>query len=147
MLEQFKPLKSYLIRLFRKDGEPSPPPRTGQQEWMNFHQNWMKSSCLNPSPGVRARRKADKLVKRLAPELKIRDGCLLDISGVEYHERRVINRVWPPINECCHYTFNYGREYNIPETEKALTIYLWRKLYPIRYAKRDLQIMRGKWQI
>src|SRR5208283_689000 len=137
MLEQFKTLKSYLIRLFRKDGELSRPPRTGQQEWMNFHQNWMKSSYSDPSPGVRAHWKADKLVKRLAPELKIRDGHLLDISGVEYDGRCVFNPI-QHIRECCLNTFGYRDQYLIPDTEKALTIYLWRKLYPIRYAKRDL---------
>jgi hypothetical protein len=38
---------------------------------------------------------------------------------------------------CCSHTYDvWGRDHGIPDAEKALTYYLWGKLYPKRFKKR-----------
>ncbi len=94
---------------------------------MDLTREWKKSSfsVLSPEANIRAR----NVVKRLAPEASV-DGKRLIGPKLYVEFGNVVN------HECCLYTFPSCEDLEIPVVERNLTLYLWRKLFPERFANR-----------
>jgi hypothetical protein len=91
-----------------------------------------------------AEEKAKVILKKLAPEAHINLGPrqpVISGSGIWSDEGR-IGGLKEDAPLCCMYTFSEA-DYGIPWIERALTLYLWKKLYPKRVKNRPL---RQEWE-
>ncbi len=91
---------------------------------------WKKRSYSAPS--LEANERAYDLVKRLAPEINatLFSGKMRTPFG-EAVDGKTIDDI------CCSYTFYEGNDELIPVSERNLTLYLWRKLFPKRFNDRQ----------
>jgi hypothetical protein len=100
----------------------------GREMWKDFRRSMRSGPPFGPSPA--ARRKAIDAVRKLAPEASAVGRYSIVAPGIEADDRSV-NR------ECCFHTFDL-LDRGIPPLEQALTLYLWKKLFPERYRLRPL---------
>jgi hypothetical protein len=132
MLQPWKSLVEYLTRQKRKALRRSRLRREGRELWKDFRRNLARSiSC---APSLEANQRAALAFQRLAPEATVRSWTTYEaeISG-----HGIIARDAELNGKCCRYTFGWYND-AIPALEKALTLYLWRKLFPKRYFTRPL---------
>jgi hypothetical protein len=104
----------------------------GREMWKDFRRTLAKSNSFAQLP--EADKNALRALQRLAPEAVVsRSGFLeAEIRGEGITANcRYVN------GKCCAYTFGFY-EHGIPPIEQALTLYLWKKLFPMRYRHRPL---------
>jgi hypothetical protein len=105
----------------------------GRELWKDFRRNLAKYTSYIPSP--EADERAVRAVQRFAPEARILSyvwgNVLISGNGIMATDVEVNGK-------CCRYTFGYPYEDGCPMLERALTLYLWKKLFPWRYRVRDL---------
>jgi hypothetical protein len=111
--------------------------RGGWNHWQNLHRRWKNSQFTRTKPG--ANDKAYEAVKKLAPEVYI-------VYAGSPHEELcgvgiVATRGYVD-GECCSNTFHSTKDNGIPAVEKALNLYLWKKLFPKRW---DVRPTRTSW--
>lgn len=106
---------------------------TGKEIWDNYKQETAREQTTMPQPEqfVTAAKAGRAIASRLAPELE-QDTDRLVGNGRMFHSGGVLggNRA----SECCSHTFT--EDFWVPEIEKALTIYLYWKLFPDRFRTR-----------
>lgn len=90
-------------------------------------QEWKKFSYSAPSAGAHER--AVEIVRKLAPEVTA-DAQYLYSAEIRAQNGNIVNR------KCCWHTFDEDVDRHIPMMEKNVTLYLWAKLFPERFANR-----------
>lgn len=83
----------------------------------------------NVEPSQEAKQKARELVAKLAPEAIISAHMLKGKFGLVTCGSSIDG-------ECCAFTFPFYADAEIPVSEKNLTLYLWKTLFPERFINR-----------
>lgn len=122
----------------------SPTYGMGMAKWKRLHEEWVANNsasrvCLRPTAEATAC--AMEMVKRLAPNVRVlkpSHGFLCEGSSSHVYQADGVLLDNVGHTECCSMTFCHARDADIPYAERALTIYLWKKLFPQRYRMRPL---------
>jgi hypothetical protein len=103
----------------------------GRELWKDFRRNLAKSTSYVPSQ--EADERAIRAVRRFAPEAGFlmlgRYDAVIIGNGIKATEAEMNGN-------CCRNTFGFPLEDGCPLLERALTLYLWQKLFPKRFRLR-----------
>lgn len=104
---------------------------TAREIWEKYKSDTAQEQ-RTPSEYMEAAKAGQVMASRLAPELIYDQGRLFG-RGWMFHSGGVLNR-GNGDNRCCSNTFL--EDFGVPEVEKALTIYLYWRLFPERFRDR-----------
>ena len=137
-MQPWKLLVEYLSKQRKKALRRSRLRMEGRELWKDFRRNLAKSTSYVPSQ--EADERAIRAVRRFAPEARFlmlgRYDAVIRGNGITATDGEMNG-------ECCRYTFGFAIEDGCPFLERALTLYLWQKLFPKRFSSRGVH---PKWK-